>query len=76
MKLSWGKETGEFQVKNLASLTVTRAKTDTLSGIPQSTTLRKYLFPLAVFYFPTDTAALLYFLSYALLRVCSTMFTE
>ena len=57
MKLSWGKETEEFQVKNLASLTVTRAKTDTLSGIPQSTTLRKYLFPLAVFYFPTDTAA-------------------
>ena len=48
MKLSWGKETEEFQVKNLASLTVTRAKTDTLSGIPKSTTLRKYLFPLAV----------------------------
>ena len=44
-------------MKNLASLTVTRAKTDTLSGIPQSTTLRKYLFPLAVFYFPIDTAA-------------------
>lgn len=55
MKLSWGKETEEFQVKNLASLTVTRAKTDTLSGIPQSTTLRKYLLPLAVFYFPIDT---------------------
>ena len=57
MKLSWGKETEEFQVKNLASLTVTRAKTDTLSGIPKSTTLRKYLFPLAVFYFSIDTAA-------------------
>ena len=56
MKLSWDTETEEFQVKNLASLTVTRAKTDTLSGIPQSTTLRKYLFPLAVFYFPIDTA--------------------
>ena len=57
MKLSWGKETDEFQVKNPASLTVTRAKTDTLSGIPESTTLRKFLFPLAVFYFPIDTAA-------------------